>query len=309
MIFWPYNSSYRSICCIGFWERTWRHFLTNLSPSIFFAFLSRLISACLFDHHRSIHPIICRSYETICNMFASTIPRRVAVGQSTFFGQNSTSITRRFLSAVTHNIELYKYAICPFCNRVKAFLDYAGLEYSQIEVNPLTKKEIKWWVHHPKSLHGRRWQGSHLSFFKKVQRLQKGTNRQTRWKAASGIGYHCWSSVATRICPRKAGKQMGRIQHDYGRFCNVGAESKMDEIRYRWARVLALSEYMSNAQRFVSRIYVCRNNGQLRYLGKTIDSWLGVAGHVHGSKSCEKWVDKLNSELRVVVVTHASYQN
>ncbi|GAX24243.1 microsomal prostaglandin-E synthase 2 [Fistulifera solaris] len=77
-------------------------------------------------------------------MFASIITRRVASSQSTFSGQNSKSIARRFLFAEPHNIELYEYAICPFCNRVKAFLDYAGLKYSQIEVNPLTKKEIKW---------------------------------------------------------------------------------------------------------------------------------------------------------------------
>jgi Glutaredoxin len=42
------------------------------------------------------------------------------------------------------SIELYQYAICPFCNKVKAFLDYAGIAYQAIEVNPLTKFEIKW---------------------------------------------------------------------------------------------------------------------------------------------------------------------
>jgi microsomal prostaglandin-E synthase 2 len=41
------------------------------------------------------------------------------------------------------SIQLYQYAICPFCNRVKALLDYAGLPYQTIEVNPLTKAEIR----------------------------------------------------------------------------------------------------------------------------------------------------------------------
>lgn len=41
------------------------------------------------------------------------------------------------------NITLYQYKICPFCNRVKAFLDYNKLNYNSIEVNPTTKKEIK----------------------------------------------------------------------------------------------------------------------------------------------------------------------
>jgi glutaredoxin len=40
-------------------------------------------------------------------------------------------------------IQLYQYAICPFCNRVKALLDYAGMKYQTIEVNPLTKAEIR----------------------------------------------------------------------------------------------------------------------------------------------------------------------
>lgn len=42
-------------------------------------------------------------------------------------------------------IQLYQYAICPFCNRVKALLNYAGVDYKVTEVNPLTKSEIKHW--------------------------------------------------------------------------------------------------------------------------------------------------------------------
>lgn len=42
-------------------------------------------------------------------------------------------------------IQLYQYSICPFCHRVKALLDYAGMDYQVIEVNPLTKFEIKPW--------------------------------------------------------------------------------------------------------------------------------------------------------------------
>lgn len=41
------------------------------------------------------------------------------------------------------SIVLFQYSICPFCNRVKSFLDYQNLPYSIIEVNPLTKNEIK----------------------------------------------------------------------------------------------------------------------------------------------------------------------
>ena len=41
-------------------------------------------------------------------------------------------------------VQLYQYAICPFCNKTKALMDYAGVDYQSIEVNPLTKAEIKW---------------------------------------------------------------------------------------------------------------------------------------------------------------------
>uniref|UniRef100_A0A7S1C7N3 Prostaglandin E synthase 2 n=1 Tax=Bicosoecida sp. CB-2014 TaxID=1486930 RepID=A0A7S1C7N3_9STRA len=37
---------------------------------------------------------------------------------------------------------LYQYDTCPYCNKVKAFLDYAGIPYRVVEVNPLTKREI-----------------------------------------------------------------------------------------------------------------------------------------------------------------------
>jgi hypothetical protein len=44
------------------------------------------------------------------------------------------------------DIVLYQYAICPFCNITKALMSFAGdLNYTAIEVNPLTKAEIKSW--------------------------------------------------------------------------------------------------------------------------------------------------------------------
>ncbi|XP_051213251.1 uncharacterized protein [Lolium perenne] len=43
-----------------------------------------------------------------------------------------------------HNVVLYQYQACPFCNKVRAFLDYHDIPYKVVEVNPLSKKEIKW---------------------------------------------------------------------------------------------------------------------------------------------------------------------
>ncbi|XP_076007256.1 prostaglandin E synthase 2 [Genypterus blacodes] len=41
-------------------------------------------------------------------------------------------------------LTLYQYKTCPFCSKVRAFLDFHGLPYEIIEVNPVMRKEIKW---------------------------------------------------------------------------------------------------------------------------------------------------------------------
>lgn len=46
-------------------------------------------------------------------------------------------------TARTPSVTLYKYKICPFCNRVKTYLDYLQIPYTTVEVNPITKSELK----------------------------------------------------------------------------------------------------------------------------------------------------------------------
>lgn len=41
-------------------------------------------------------------------------------------------------------ITLYQYQTCPFCCKARAFLDYFGLNYDVIEVNSVTRKQMKW---------------------------------------------------------------------------------------------------------------------------------------------------------------------
>ncbi|XP_044052080.1 prostaglandin E synthase 2 [Siniperca chuatsi] len=41
-------------------------------------------------------------------------------------------------------LTLYQYKTCPFCSKVRAFLDYHGLPYEIVEVNPVMRHEIKW---------------------------------------------------------------------------------------------------------------------------------------------------------------------
>ncbi|KAJ0781596.1 putative prostaglandin-E synthase [Helianthus annuus] len=47
-------------------------------------------------------------------------------------------------SYVPNDVVLYQYQACPFCNKVKAFLEYYDIPYKIVEVNPMNKKEIKW---------------------------------------------------------------------------------------------------------------------------------------------------------------------
>ncbi|KAJ4702160.1 prostaglandin E synthase 2-like [Melia azedarach] len=48
------------------------------------------------------------------------------------------------LKFLSKDVVLYQYEACPFCNKVKAFLDYNKIPYKVVEVNPINKKEIKW---------------------------------------------------------------------------------------------------------------------------------------------------------------------
>ena len=40
------------------------------------------------------------------------------------------------------SVTLYQYQNCPFCGKVRAFLDYHGVQYNKVEVSPLWKGEI-----------------------------------------------------------------------------------------------------------------------------------------------------------------------
>lgn len=40
-------------------------------------------------------------------------------------------------------LTLYQYKTCPFCSKVRAFLDFHALPYQVVEVNPVLRAEIK----------------------------------------------------------------------------------------------------------------------------------------------------------------------
>ncbi|XP_067003253.1 prostaglandin E synthase 2 [Anabrus simplex] len=56
-------------------------------------------------------------------------------------------ISRRVIGSMDNTglkLKLFQYPTCPFCCKVRAFLDYFGFSYDIIEVNPVMRQQIKW---------------------------------------------------------------------------------------------------------------------------------------------------------------------
>ena len=61
----------------------------------------------------------------------------------------NTAISRRVPSTSTAFPEgtrfvFYQYQTCPFCCKVRTLLDYFGIGYDLVEVNPVTKGQLRW---------------------------------------------------------------------------------------------------------------------------------------------------------------------
>ncbi|CAM9571821.1 unnamed protein product [Ectocarpus sp. 6 AP-2014] len=74
-------------------------------------------------------------------MAAGAIPSCSAMTASTAAATAGADGNIRHLEG--EDITVYQYKICPFCNKLKVVMDFLGIPYSVTEVNPLTKKEIK----------------------------------------------------------------------------------------------------------------------------------------------------------------------
>lgn len=42
------------------------------------------------------------------------------------------------------HLTLFQYPTCPFCCKVRAFLNYFGISYDVVEVNPVLRQQMKW---------------------------------------------------------------------------------------------------------------------------------------------------------------------
>ncbi|KAF6163908.1 hypothetical protein GIB67_024763 [Kingdonia uniflora] len=79
------------------------------------------------------------SGSTISSGFAGAVSFSVAAASSSVYAKEPPSS-----ELIPKDVILYQYEACPFCNKVKAFLDYYDIPYKIVEVNPISKKEIKW---------------------------------------------------------------------------------------------------------------------------------------------------------------------
>nr|CAD7403621.1 unnamed protein product [Timema cristinae] len=56
-------------------------------------------------------------------------------------------VVHKVISPTDHTglqLVLFQYPTCPFCCKVRAFLDYYGFSYDVVEVNPVLRQQIRW---------------------------------------------------------------------------------------------------------------------------------------------------------------------
>jgi len=75
---------------------------------------------------------------------SKNLQQRAFVSSSSRLANNYLS-SRSFSASIGQapDIKLYQYHICPFCNITKSVLSHSKLDYEKVEVNPLTKQELK----------------------------------------------------------------------------------------------------------------------------------------------------------------------
>ncbi|PIN12481.1 Glutathione S-transferase-related protein [Handroanthus impetiginosus] len=89
------------------------------------------------------------SYNRIADDQSSRAAARVVAGTMLFSAAATTFVEEVQAKEPVQSkfrpkdVVLYQYEACPFCNKVKAFLDYYDIQYKLVEVNPISKKEIK----------------------------------------------------------------------------------------------------------------------------------------------------------------------
>ena len=71
--------------------------------------------------------------------YSATSTKRVYC-RHTSTDRHSTSSN---LTSHLPSLTIYEYPSCPFCGKVKAFLDFYNIDYTAVTVNPVSRKEIE----------------------------------------------------------------------------------------------------------------------------------------------------------------------
>lgn len=82
---------------------------------------------------------ICASSAATTLAFASPLGRVPALAEYSTVASTATAVSD---TSATPEIVLYQYEVCPFCNKVRAYLDYHDVPYRVVEVDPLRKTEL-----------------------------------------------------------------------------------------------------------------------------------------------------------------------
>lgn len=191
------------------------------------------------------------------------------------------------LSPSSHlQLTLYQYKTCPFCSKVRAFLDFHSLPYQVVEVNPVRRTEIK------------------FSSYRKVPILvaQEGDSSQQLNDSSviiSALKTHLVSGqsleeVITYYPPMKAMNDQGK---EVTEFCNKywlmldekeaqrlygGKEARTEEMKWRqWAddwlvHLISPNVYRTPTEALASFDYIVRE-GKFGAVEATMAKYVGAA--------------------------------
>ncbi|ELK07232.1 prostaglandin E synthase 2 isoform X3 [Pteropus alecto] len=183
-------------------------------------------------------------------------------------------------------LTLYQYKTCPFCSKVRAFLDFHALPYEVVEVNPVRRAEIK------------------FSSYRKVPILlaQEGDSLQQLNDSSVIISAlktylvsgHPLEDIITYYPPMKAINDQGK---EVTEFCNKywlmldekeaqrlygGKEARTEEMKWRqWAddwlvHLISPNVYRTPAEALASFDYIVRE-GKFGAMEGAVAKYLGAA--------------------------------
>ncbi|KAJ1387620.1 Thioredoxin-like superfamily [Sesbania bispinosa] len=121
--------------------------MRGLNRVIFVSRALRGSSTAVGSFHRVAPYGTSNLYNLVDHSTPSVAARSVTVTGFRYFSSAAATSLAQDLQAKGFNpkeVVLFQYEACPFCNKVKAFMDYYDIPYKVVEVNPINKKEIKW---------------------------------------------------------------------------------------------------------------------------------------------------------------------